>query len=515
MDRKEKLVLLKNAAANVVRGGAAAFVAVFLPPFLTRLMPSDAFGAWSLVLQLSAFVGYLDFGIQTAVGRFVAHSNEKCDAELRDRIVSTSFAALTAAGALAIGASAGIVALLPHIFRQMPAVLIGDVRVAFLLVAVSLAVGLPASVFNGIFVGLQRNEVPAAVVGASRIVGAICLILVVRQGGTLVAMGTTVATVNLATYGVQYWLYRRLGGSTRLSRKLVSITTGRELSSYCLSLTVWSFATLLVLGLDVTLVGFFDFRSVAYYAVAATVITFILGLQNAIFGALLPVAAVLDARGNTSELGAILVSTTRYGMFLLLASGVPLLLAAGPVLSAWVGPEYAIHASVILRVLVIANIIRLSAVPYANLLVGTGQQRLVTISPLVEGFSNLVVSVILGALWGAVGVAVGTVVGSAVGILCNFLYNMPRSSRIAATRFDYLVNGYLRPLVCVSPFFLVYVLREGFSVLAAVTETRFMLLALMVSLVGIWTVGLVADERRRIRAWIGVSFGSRAGTQSY
>src|SRR5580704_7580161 len=138
MDKREKIILLKNGLANVIRGGAAAFVAVLLPPFLTRLMSPNAFGAWSLVLQLSAFVGYLDFGIQTAVGRFVAHANERGDPEYRDRIVSTSFAALSAAGILAAGGSVAIAALLPHIFRQMPLVLVGDVRVALLIVGGSL-----------------------------------------------------------------------------------------------------------------------------------------------------------------------------------------------------------------------------------------------------------------------------------------------------------------------------------------------------------------------------------------
>ena len=78
--RKETLTLLKNALANVFRGGAAAVVAVVLPSFLARLMSTSAYGAWLLILQLSAYVGYLDFGIQTAVGRFVAHSNERGDA---------------------------------------------------------------------------------------------------------------------------------------------------------------------------------------------------------------------------------------------------------------------------------------------------------------------------------------------------------------------------------------------------------------------------------------------------
>src|SRR5438034_7938800 len=115
MRKREKFVLLKNAAANVVRGGASAMVAIVLPPFLTRMMSADNYGAWSLILQLSAYVGYLDFGIQTAVGRFVARANEKGDAGYRDQIVSTSFAALSAAAVLGVAGSLGIVALLPQL----------------------------------------------------------------------------------------------------------------------------------------------------------------------------------------------------------------------------------------------------------------------------------------------------------------------------------------------------------------------------------------------------------------
>src|SRR5208283_3061895 len=434
MNRKEKLTLVKNSAANVARGGASALVALVLPPFLVRLMSPDSYGVWSLVLQVSLFVGYFDFGIQTAVGRFVAHANEKGDTESRDRITSTAFAALSVAGALALAGTLGMVALLPHIFKQMPGALVGDARIALLLVGGSLAIGLPASVFNGIFVGIQRYELPAMVIGGSRITSAIVVILVLRSGGTLIAMAVTVATCNLAAYLIQYLLYKRFDGGTRISCSLVTSAAGRELIHYCISLTIWSFATLLVTGLDIALVGIFDFSAVAYYTVAATLISFILGLQNAIFGMLIPAAAVLDARGSTSELGSMLVSATRFGMFLLFASGVPLLIAAGPILSIWVGPTYAVHASLILRVLVVANIIRLSAVPYAMLLVGTGQQQLVTVSPLIEGFSNLLISVVAGYKWGAIGVAVGTLIGSTIGILCNFAYNMPRSTRIAASR---------------------------------------------------------------------------------
>jgi O-antigen/teichoic acid export membrane protein len=505
MNKKEKLVLLKNAAVNVARGSAAAVVAIVLPPFLVRLMTPDAYGTWSLVLQISAYVAYLDFGIQTAIGRFVAHANEKGDAQRRDQILSTSMAVLSIAGALAVAGSIGVAIMFPYIFRQIPSTLLGQARIALVIVASSLAIGLPASTFNGIFIGLQKNEVPASIIAGSRLISAVGLIYVVRHGGGLLPMGVMTAAVNIASYLVQYLMYRRVARGTKVSRKLISRVAARELFDYCFSLTIWSFATLLITGLDLTLVGFFDFRSLGYYSVAATLITFILGLQNAIFATMIPAAAVLDARGDTSELGSILIQTTRYGMFLLLASGVPLLVATRSILSMWVGADYAEHAGVILRVLVIANVIRLSAIPYAMLLIGTGQQRLVTVSPMVEALSNLLISLIAGAALGAIGVALGTLVGAVVGIFFNFIYNMPRSVRIAANRLSYLKDGYLRPLICVSPFLLVAVLRELLPGLTAATTIQSMLLATVLTLVGTWKFGFSLSERTRVLSWVNPS----------
>lgn len=501
MNRKEKLILVKNAAANVVRGGAAAMVAIILPPFLTRLMTDESYGAWSLVLQLSAYVGYLDFGIQTALGRFVAHANEKGDAEYRDRISSTSFAALSGAAILCIGGSLGAAALLPHIFRQMPAALVGDARVALLLVAGSLAVGLPASVFNGIFVGLQRNEVPAAIIGGSRICSAVLLVLVVRRGGSLTWMAVTVAVVNLASYGLQYLMYRTMVPDARVSAHLVSGRAGRELFDYCLSLSIWSAAMLLISGLDVTLVGYFQFEAVAYYAVAASLITFLAGLQNASFNVMVPSTAVLHARGESRELGRVMVTATRYGTFLLLLTGVPLILAARSILSLWVGPGYAIHGARILQVLVAANVIRLSAVPYVMALIGAGEQRLVTVTPFLEGVSNLLASVVAGYMFGAVGVAIGTLFGSLVGVGGNFFYNMRRTAGIAFRISDYLRDGLLRPAICALPL-VIYVTAIHLSNLSdAVMRYSFLAAALLATGVLIWRWGLVGAERERLRSW--------------
>src|SRR5277367_4115783 len=130
MGKSIGLTVVKNAIANVARGAAGALVALAVPPFLTRVLPPEKYGAWALVLQLSAYVGYLEFGIQTAVGRFVARGNERADFEHRDRIINTASVMLMVACLLAMILIAVLVAVLPIFFRQMPATLYPDVRIA-------------------------------------------------------------------------------------------------------------------------------------------------------------------------------------------------------------------------------------------------------------------------------------------------------------------------------------------------------------------------------------------------
>ncbi len=501
MDRKEKFIFLKNALANIIRGGAATLVAVGLPPFLTRLMSPVSFGAWSLVLQLGAYVGYLDFGIQTAVGRFVAHTTETKDNKHRDRIVSTCAGVLVVAGVLGVAGIVAMAILLPHVFRHMPGPLVGDTRTALLLVGGSLAVGLPASIFNGIFVGFQRNEVPAAIIGGSRLFAAVLQVLIVKHGGSLTQLGFALAGVNLASYALQYLMYRKMVSGVRFSARLVSRETIREVIDYCMSLTVWSFAMLLITGLDLTLVGAFQFEAVPYYAVAATLVTLVSGSQIAIFNAMLSPAAVLHARGDSLGLGRLLISATRYGTFLLLLTGLPLIFLARPLLAAWVGPVYALSGARLLQILVVANIIRLSAVPYSITLVGTGQQRLVMMTPLFEGVANLFVSVVGGLLYGAIGVAFGTLVGALFGVVGNFIYNMPRTKEFDVEISEYLKNGLLRPAACAVPLALCSLLLRSYHPVPAMARYAWLVGAALMTILMVWRYGLVNSERDKLRSW--------------
>ncbi|MGO9203524.1 MAG: polysaccharide biosynthesis C-terminal domain-containing protein [Limisphaerales bacterium] len=490
-------VVLGNALANVLRGGIAALVALALPPILTRSLPVSTFGAWGLILQLAAYVGLLDFGLQMAVSRFVAHCNELGDRGQRDSIVSTAFAALSGLGAVGFAAMLVLAWQLPRMFSQMPASLYSGARTALLLVGASLALSLPFGVFNSIFIGLQRNEVPAAIVVAGKVIGGGLVVVAARLGGGLFWMAVGMAAANVATALAQYWACRRVAAEIRVSSSALSRGAGRELFGYCFSLSVWSVAMLLVSGLSTAIVGVFDFKSVAYFTVAVSLTNFLAGIQSAAFSAIMPVAAALGARRDARQLGEVLISSTRYGMLILLLGGLPLIICSFWILRLWVGAGYALHAQAFLQVLVAANIVRLSATPYCALLIGTGQQRLVILTPLVEGAANLFSSILLASALGPVGVAWGTLVGAVVGVTCNYVYNMHRTKGISFSPARYFVSGILRPLgaaLPVVPLSLgILLFRSSGLLAAAVTLPSGALLLYM-----LWRFAADPEERRRV-----------------
>jgi O-antigen/teichoic acid export membrane protein len=492
--------LLKNAFSNICRGGASALAILLMPPFLTRFLSKDAYGSWLLILQLAAYVSFLDFGVQTAVGRFVAHSNEIGDSELRDRIVSASTAILTTLAIIAILGIAVLVSLLPNLFPQMPLDIQRHAQWALILVGGSLAFSLPFSVLNGVFMGLQRYDLIAIIIGVSKLLGAVFTVFTAYLTHDIIAMAFVMAVSNLISCAWQYIAYIQLATRIKISNNLVRKQEVREVVDYCFSLMIWSFSMLLVSGLDTVIVGYYDYKSVVYYAVSSSLITFIIGLQGSLFGVLMPNAAVLSAREESDHLGELLITSTRYGLLVLLFTGLPIVIFAKEILNLWVGKEYGEAGASILQILVVANMIRLIGVPYATMVIGVGQQRLIILSPLIESITNLFFSIVLGSLMGGEGVAIGTLIGSFISIGGHVVYNMPRTKKITFFKNQYLYQSVCRPVFCFSPlivymFFKAYSERESSIVIGVLCTVVTILLVLF--------AGISSAERKFL--WQGIS----------
>ena len=143
--------LAGNTVANVTRLAVTSLVSIFLPAYLTHQLPIKTYGAWVLILQLSAYVNYLDFGVQTAVAKYIAEYHAKRDARGCDACASAGLAIMLVASVLGVLLTLILVWRVPGIFRTMPSSFFPDVRLSVLFVGISLSVSLATSVFVAIF----------------------------------------------------------------------------------------------------------------------------------------------------------------------------------------------------------------------------------------------------------------------------------------------------------------------------------------------------------------------------
>src|ERR1700722_16711100 len=192
-----------NTFANVIRLAVTSLVSIFLPAYLTHHLPIKTYGAWVLILQVSAYVGYLDFGVQTAVSKYIAEYEAREDPEGCGRCASVGLAITLVASTLGFLLTLVLAWQGPSIFRTMPQSLYQDVRLSVVFVGVSLSVSLASSVFAAMFLGLQRYHVPMVITIISRLLFGAVICAAVASHSSLAVMGAAAGCVNIFTAFLQ------------------------------------------------------------------------------------------------------------------------------------------------------------------------------------------------------------------------------------------------------------------------------------------------------------------------
>ncbi|CAN5515589.1 hypothetical protein BH10ACI4_BH10ACI4_01100 [soil metagenome] len=507
--RKLGRTLVRNSAANIVRLGVTSLVAILLPVFLTHRLPVATYGAWILILQLGAYVSYLDFGVQTAVAKYIAEYEAMGDLNGCRRCASVAAAIMLAASGIGVFLTLGLAWQVPSLFRDMPVELLHDVRVSVLFVGISLAINLATSVFSAIFLGLQKYQIPMIASVMNRLVYATVIYVAVTLHCSLVTMAIVTAIVNVLTALLQFGLWKKLAGHIEVSFRSVDFVMAKQMLAYCAVLTVWSACMLVISGIDVTIVGHYAFQDVAFYSIATSPSNLILMVIGAGLGPLLPAASALSVDRSSEQMGALLLKSTRYSTIILLASAVPVLVGAYPLVRLWVGPYYAEHSIFFLRVLLIANIVRNLLGPYATMVVAVSRQKVATFAAITEAVVNLCCSILFARHLGAKGVALGTLVGSVAGIAVHFAVSMHYTqSNLKISRLDLFVKGILRPALMAIPTVLLapYWWRQGPTAL----DLRIWTLWFVTTLLLLWFGSLTASDRAAVTTSLRSKLKSRS-----
>lgn len=494
--------VLQGSASNIIRLVFSLLVGIVLPRVLVHHLSQAEYSAWVLILQLSTYVSLLDLGLQTVVAKFVAEHHATGDREANWRLISSSFSVLSIAAVIGMGIVAFMVWRVPHFFAQMPPSLYPQVRIGLLAVGLSAAIALPFGPFLSAFAGLQEYFFPTLVGLVSRVAMAMALIGFTFAHASLAELACVMAAVNVLTALAQYLGWKRYA-SHQLDFTFFYLD--RSAASNLLRsggvIAIWTIGGLFVSGLDTIIVGHFDFAHTGFYALAASVTNFMLMFIGSLFSPLMPAVSAMQATSTPKQVGDLTIRVSRYCTLVVCIAGLPLLVAAYPLLTLWVGRQYALQTTAFLQILVLGNCIRQLGYPYSLIVIATGKQYFATIASVAEAVVNLTLSIWLAHRIGAMGVAIGTLVGAFVSVGLHLLVSMPLTRpAIQLTVGNFFSQSFLRPLLCTTPLLLLIPSWNRSSLVPA--NPIFIVLWVVATLALMYTVGLSADDRHDLKRYI-------------
>jgi O-antigen/teichoic acid export membrane protein len=132
---------------------------------------------------------------------------------------------------------------------------------------------------------------------------------------------------------------------------------------------------------------------------------------------MMPLASELHAADQGRKLRKLYLVASRVALGIATAAAVMLAMFSDAILTLWVGSEYAQYAPLV-ALLALANLIGTSQWPAVEILLGMARHRVVAVTSLAAGVTNVVLSVLLLPVLGLVGVALGTLIPTVIASLC-------------------------------------------------------------------------------------------------
>jgi O-antigen/teichoic acid export membrane protein len=452
--------VLRNVASNYAAMLVSLGVGLFLTPFVLARLGATTYGLWVLVGSIVSYGSLLDFAISAAIIKYVAEHRARGEHEEARRMVATAVASYLVAGAIAAALAIAFAPAVASLIQVAPEQHATAARLV-LLMGIGVALAIPCSTPTAVLRGLHRFDLAGLLNVVSTLVSAAGTVAVLLLGSGVLGLVAVNIAVLLLMQVPSVWLIYRVAPELRFGVRDASITRLRRVLSFSSSLFVMNTAGRLEAKTDEIVIGtLMPVRAVTPYALAHRLSDLPQLLTDQFMRVLLPLASELEAGAQREQLLRLYITATRLTLaaFLPLAGGLTVL--AAPILTLWVGAEYADYGYLV-GILTLASLIDTSQWPGGAVLQGMARHRPVALLSVASGIANLALSVILCRRLGLIGVAIGTLVPTA--IVCLGLLQ-PYVMRVVGASAQQMVRQVYLPVLLPVPVMALalYGLRSAF-----------------------------------------------------
>jgi O-antigen/teichoic acid export membrane protein len=460
MKKLDKIEIFKNVGSSWFSLGLNILVGIFLSPFILHRLGDAAFGLWVLVFAITGYYGLFDLGIRSSIVRYVAKYSANNEHDELNQLVNTALFSYSGIGAIAMLLTFAASYYIDSIFR-VPANFHSTARLLLLMVGLAVSLGFPLGVAGGILEGLQRFYVLNFTNVCSTLLRALVIVIALRHGYGLLMVALITVTLpllgNLVNAGVVLSILPLHFHPKYLNRESL-----HRIATYSGPTFMIIIASRLRFKTDAMVIGtFVSSAAITYFTIGARLVDYMGEVVSSLAQIFIPMSSRSDAIGDSEQLKKIFIAGNRACALIVFPVTASLIILGKSVIEVWVGARYIATSYPVLLMLVIPTATMLAQAACGRILFGMAKHKTLALAVLLEGATNLILSIVLVRRFGILGDAAGT----AIPLLCTTLFFLPRHTcRILGVRvWTYVREAFLLPLILSVPLVAVLLLvRDRF-----------------------------------------------------
>jgi O-antigen/teichoic acid export membrane protein len=462
MRKFEKGQIIKNISSSWFSLGINIVTGIFLSPFILHRLGDTAFGVWVLIFSVTGYYGLFDLGIRSSVVRYVSKFTATEEDEELAKVVNTSLFSYSCIGLASTLVTLALCFNVDHVFRKIPLEMMPTARWLLLMVGSSIALGFPLGVFNGFLEGLQRFYI----LNWSNVIATLlrtALVVVVLNRGYGLLMVTFITIILPLIASIVRAVIALHLRPVPLGFKYVDRATFRRIVNYSSSTFLIMVAGRLKFKTDEVVIGtMLSAAAVTYFNIGNRIVDYAGGVVTTLAQVFVPMSSQSDAKGDMNRLRKIFVVGNRVCAFIIFPICAVLIMLGRSVIEVWVGKKYVETSYPVLVIMIIACTLWWSQSASGRVLFGMSKHGTWAKITLIEGVSNLILSILLVRPFGIIGDAFGT----AIPLACSTIFFMPRHvSKLLGIRLrTYLREAYVLPLFLTMPLVAVLLLLKQWFV---------------------------------------------------
>jgi O-antigen/teichoic acid export membrane protein len=407
MSKKARL-LARGSIFRMIDFFSVALVTLAMTPFVINSLGDNMYGLWIFVGSFLGYYWVMDFGLNSAIQRFLSRAIGAEDDLEANKVINTAIYIFAILGIMAFILSIFIAYFVPALIKNISEILV--FRTVIIILGMSFAIGFPMRIFNGILTANLRYELSTTVELIKLFLRTALVIVFLKMGHGVIALAFITFFLDAGGYLMQYFIVKKMFPRVVFSRLYFDKTKIKSLFSYSTYTFISQVADQLRFNLDnLVITIFMGLNLVTLYSIASRLIKYFLQFMASAIGMLTPLFSQYEAIGDYESIRNKFLLTTKISAYLAILVGGLLVIFGKVFIQRWVGLRY-LEAYPILLILLIPFVFDVMQIPGNNLLYGLSKHKYYSISNSIEGIVNLVLSIVLVKKYGLYGVALGTAI---------------------------------------------------------------------------------------------------------